>query len=51
MKKLCILTLEESDQLIALLVELPIKYLPLVQQIQQFLQGKFLEEAEPVKEN
>ena len=49
--KTCTLTLEESDQLLAMLVELPIKYLPLVQQIQQFLQGKFLGETEPVKES
>lgn len=51
MKKTCVLTVQESDYLLALLVELPIKYLPIVQQIQQFLQSKFIEESQTPESN
>jgi hypothetical protein len=43
--KTCILTIEESDAILAILTELPIKYFPIVQHIQKMLQNKFLQAA------
>ncbi len=40
--KTCILTLEESDAILVVLSELPIKYLNIVQHIQKMLQEKFI---------
>ncbi len=41
--KTCTLTIEESDAILAVLSELPIKYLNLVQHIQKMLQDKFIQ--------
>lgn len=37
------LTIEESDAILALLLELPIKYLPIVQAVQNALKEKFVQ--------
>lgn len=42
MEQSCTLTIQESDAMLGLLAELPIKYLPVVQRIQEFLQSKFV---------
>ena len=41
--KTCLLTLEESDAILTVLSELPIKYFPIVQHVQKLLQAKFVQ--------
>lgn len=43
--KTCIFTLEDADGILAVLSELPIKYLPIVQHVQKLLQDKFTQSA------
>lgn len=45
-KESCILTLAESDAIVAQLLELPLKYGQIVRPILDFLQKKFTEDAE-----